>query len=56
LDAVGSGAGASMAIVDAGEGLATPRVILGDDQARPFRRGTFEPQEDLTLVRGMAPG
>ena len=26
-----------------------------DGQARPFGRGSFEPQEDLALVRGMAP-
>ncbi|MBD0282739.1 MAG: hypothetical protein ICV69_11175 [Thermoleophilaceae bacterium] len=72
LDMVGAGAGASVAIMNAGEGLAAqdiagyascfglpmlrPRVLLGDGQARPFRRGSFEPQEDLALVWGMAPG
>ena len=29
---------------------------LTDGQAKPFGRGSFEPQEDLALVRGMAPG
>jgi hypothetical protein len=33
------------------------RTLLTDGQARPFTRGfgDFEPQEDLALVRGMAP-
>jgi hypothetical protein len=72
LEAVGSGAGAAVAIVNGGEGVPAqdiadsagcfglprlrPRILLGDGQARPYRRGTFEPQEDLALVRGMAPG
>jgi kumamolisin len=72
LDAVGTGAGGSVAIVNAGEGaprqdidadgscfglgrLAT-RTLLTDGQAKAFGRGSFEPQEDIGLVRGMAPG
>jgi subtilase family serine protease len=35
-------------------GLRT-RTLLTDGQRRPFGRGTFEPQEDLALLRGMAP-
>lgn len=72
IDAVGTGAGGSVAILNAGEGvtaqdiaedracfglppLAT-RTLLSDGQARPFGRGSFEPEEDLDLVRGAAPG
>ena len=67
-----TGADASVAIVNAGEGIPAPdiaraakcfglpalrtRTLLTDGQARPFGRGSFEPQEDLALVRGMAPG
>jgi pro-kumamolisin-like protein len=70
LDSVGSGG--SAAIVNVGEGLtggdlaanascfgypaAKVRTLLADGQARPFPRDTFEPQEDLALLRGMAPG
>src|SRR5262249_48455687 len=59
-------------IVNVGEGLApqdvisggacfglpgiVQRTLLSDGQSRPFGRGSFEPQEDLALVRGMAPG
>jgi Pro-kumamolisin, activation domain len=72
VDAVGTGAGASVAILNVGEGLTRrdrrtyarcfglrpvrTRTLLTDGQARPFGRGTFEPQEDFALVRGMAPG
>ena len=72
LDSVGTGADASVAIVNAGEGIPAPdiaraakcfglpalptRTFLTDGQARAFGRGSFEPQEDLALVRGMAPG
>jgi kumamolisin len=72
LAAVGTGSGASVAIVNAGEGIPaadiataarcfglgplTTRTLLTDGQARPFGRGSFEPQEDLALARGMAPG
>lgn len=71
LDAVGDGDGAAVAIVNVGEGIARQdiaqngrcfglpglpaRWLLADGQARRFRRGSFEPQEDLALVRGMAP-
>ena len=72
IDAVGTGTGGSVAILNAGEGvtaqdiaedracfglprLAT-RTLLSDGQARPFGRGSFEPEEDLDLVRGAAPG
>ena len=72
LDAVGTGAGASVAYMNVGEGvpasdIATaaacfglpalrPRTLLTDGQSRPFGFGSPEPQEDLALVRGMAPG
>ena len=72
LDSVGTGAGASVAIVNVGEGIPAPdiaraakcfglpalstRTLLTDGQARAFGRGSFEPQEDLALVRGMVPG
>ncbi|MDQ3893841.1 MAG: S53 family peptidase, partial [Actinomycetota bacterium] len=72
VDALGRGSGASLAILNVGEGI-TPRdiadaarcfglpalrtrTLLTDGQSRAFGRGTFEPQEDLALVRGMAPG
>src|SRR5262245_54933353 len=72
VDAAGTGTGASVAILNVGEGLAEQdiregadcfglaalrtRTLLTDGQAKPFGRGSFEPQEDLALVRGMAPG
>jgi subtilase family serine protease len=72
LDAVGTGAGASAAILNAGEGVTTQdiaedrrcfgfpalraRTLLTDGQARPFGRLSFEPQEDLDVLRGAAPG
>jgi kumamolisin len=72
IDAAGSGVGGAAAIVNVGEGIPKAdiaaaaacfglpplrtRTLLADGQARPFGRGTFEPQEDLALVRGMAPG
>jgi subtilase family serine protease len=72
LDTVGTGRGASAAILNAGEGVAAQdigadrgcfglpalrtRTLLTDGQARPFGRGSFEPQEDLDLLRGAAPG
>lgn len=71
IDAIGAGNGAAVAIVNVGEGIAAQdvaenarcfgypaartRTLLADGQRRPFRRGSFEPQEDLALVRGMAP-
>jgi hypothetical protein len=39
-----------------GYGPVMTRTLLTDGQARPFGRASFEPQEDLALVRGMAPG
>ena len=72
LDALGSGAGASVAYMNVGEGIPAadvafaascfglpalrPRTLLTDGQRRPFGRGSPEPQEDLALIRGMAPG
>jgi kumamolisin len=72
IDALGSGAGARVAILNVGEGApaadvaanarcfgypkASVRTLLSDGQARAFGRGLFEAQEDLALVRGMAPG
>ena len=69
---LGSGAGASVAILNFGEGaragdiaanaplLCLSAAALADPAHRrsdgPFGRGTFEPEEDLALVRGMAPG
>ena len=72
LDTLGSGAGASVALMNAGEWVPAsdvrfggdcfglprlrPRVLLTDGQARSFGFGTEEPQLDLAMVRGMAPG
>jgi subtilase family serine protease len=72
LQSLGSGARASVAILNAGEDApasdiaanarcfhypkAKISVLRTDGQTAPFGRGTFEPQEDLALVRGMAPG
>jgi len=72
LDAAGDGAGAVAGILNVGEGLKArdirddarcfglpslaSRTILTDGQARPFGYGSFEPMEDLGLLRGMAPG
>jgi kumamolisin len=66
------GAGARVAILNAGEGAPQrdvdaagacfglpglqTRTLLTDGQSKPFGRGSFEPQEDIALVRGMAPG
>ncbi len=71
LDAVGSGAGGTVAILGDQEGVPPADVaanarcfhfpggrvhaVLTDGQTRPFGRESFEPQEDLALVRGMAP-
>jgi kumamolisin len=72
LGALGSGAGASVAIFNGGEGIPEadihtaascfglpplrPRTLLTDGQVRPFGRGSEEPQLDVGMVRGMAPG
>jgi Pro-kumamolisin, activation domain len=71
LDRVGRGAGGSVAILNVGEGSPArdrdeaarcagtrpprARILRTDGQARPFGRGSFEPQEDFDLVSGMAP-
>jgi kumamolisin len=72
IDALGPARGGSVTILNAGEGVEpqdiaqnrrcyglpplSTRTLLTDGQARPFGRGTFEPQEDLDLVLGSAPG
>jgi kumamolisin len=69
---VPAGTGARVAILNAGEGAPLrdvdaagacfglpglrTRTLLTDGQSKPFGRGSFEPQEDIALVRGMAPG
>lgn len=71
---LGSGAGASVAILNVSEGLTArdiadnarcfgygrlrTRTLKTDGQSRPFENtfASFEPQEDLALARGMAPG
>jgi kumamolisin len=68
---VPAGGGARVAILNAGEGAPQrdidtagacfglpglrTRTLLTDGQSKPFGRGSFEPQEDIALVRGMAP-
>lgn len=71
IDRLGVGAGASVAIFNDAEGVsnrdiadnarcfgypkvATRRLRI-DGQTSPFTEGLFEPQEDLAVVRGMAP-
>jgi subtilase family serine protease len=72
IDRLGGGRGASVAILNVGEGLAGQdiaanarcfgypklqvRTLRSDGQTRVFGRGTFEPEEDLAVVRGIAPG
>jgi subtilase family serine protease len=72
VDVLGTGAGASAALMNVGEGvpasdirfggrcfglpLIRPRILLTDGQARPFGFGSEEPQLDLAMTRGMAPG
>lgn len=72
LGSVGTGSGGSAAILNAGEGVPTedardlascfglaplrPRILRTDGQTKPFGRQSFEPQEDLALMRGIAPG
>jgi kumamolisin len=66
-----AGAGARIALLNVGEGIPAADVAIGgrcfglprlatttlltDGQRRAFGRGSFEPQEDLALARGMAP-
>ncbi len=72
ISSLGNGARASVAILNVGEDAPSgdiaanarcfgyprvrPRTLRTDGQTLPFGRGTFEPEEDLALVRGMAPG
>ncbi len=72
VDRLGNGAGASVAVLNVGEGAPAadiaanatcfdypklrPRTLLSDGQTSTFGRSTFEPQEDLAVVRGVAPG
>ncbi len=72
IDQLGSGTGASVAILNLGEGVSAgdiaenarcfgypkirPRILRSDGQTGPFSQGTFEPEEDLAVVRGIAPG
>jgi subtilase family serine protease len=69
---LGSGRGASVAILNVGEGSMPrdiaanarcfgypklrSRTLLSDGQTHRFGPQSFEPDEDLALVRGMAPG
>ncbi|HEY1716352.1 MAG TPA: hypothetical protein VGG07_25870, partial [Solirubrobacteraceae bacterium] len=72
IDRLGAGAGASVAIFNDAEGVsnrdiadnarcfgyakAATRTLRIDGQTSPFTEGLFEPQEDLAVVRGIAPG
>lgn len=72
ISTLGTGVGSSVAILNVGEDAPPKdiaanarcfgyprlrsRTLRTDGQTLPFGRGTFEPQEDLALVRGMAPG
>ena len=72
ISRLGSGAGASVAILGAGEGVLPAdiaanarcfgyprlraRTLRSDGQKHPFGPQSFEPDEDLALVRGIAPG
>jgi subtilase family serine protease len=72
IDRLGPGNGASVAILNVGEGVSRQdiadnarcfgygtlrtRTLRSDGQSSPFGQGTFEPEEDLALVRGIAPG
>ncbi len=71
VDRLGPGRGATVAIFGVSErpsakdiadnaacfgyGKLRSRTLLTDGQLRPITPGFFEPQEDLALVRGMAP-
>ena len=72
ITGLGNGANASVAILNVGEDATAAdvaanarcfkyprlraRTLRTDGQTLPFGRGTFEPEEDLALMRGMAPG
>jgi kumamolisin len=71
VNRLGNGAGASVAILQLAEGVSAAdisdnarcfgyprlraRTLIADGQSAPITQGLFEPQEDLALVRGMAP-
>ncbi len=71
IDRLGNGRGASVAILNVAEGVSAQdladnarcfgypklatRTLRIDGQQHPFGQGSFEPEEDLALVRGMAP-
>jgi subtilase family serine protease len=71
IDQLGGGSGASVAVLNVGEGVSRQditqnarcfgypqlrsKTLLSDGQTSAFGLGTFEPEEDLALVRGMAP-
>ncbi|HEY3726518.1 MAG TPA: protease pro-enzyme activation domain-containing protein [Solirubrobacteraceae bacterium] len=71
IGALGGGGGSRVAILNVGEDSPgtdiadnarcfgyprlSARTLRTDGQTAPFGRGTFEPDEDLALVRGMAP-
>lgn len=72
IDRLGNGSGATVAILNVAEGLLGPditanarcfgyprlrtRTLRSDGQTSNFGQPTFEPEEDLAVVRGMAPG
>jgi kumamolisin len=72
IDRLGSGAGASIAILNVGEGVLPAdiaddarcfgypklrvRTLRTDGQAHAFGRSTFEPSEDVDVARGITPG
>jgi kumamolisin len=72
IDRLGSGRGASIAILNVGEGVLPAdiadnarcfgygklrvRTLRSDGQTRAFGRSTFEPAEDVDVARGIAPG
>ena len=72
INRLGASNGASVAILNIGEGVLKAdiadnarcfgyptlhaRTLLTDGQGKAFGRSTFEPAEDLDVVRGIAPG
>jgi subtilase family serine protease len=72
IDRLGAGNGASIAILNVGEGVLPAdiaddarcfgypklgvRTLRTDGQAHAFGRSTFEPAEDVDVARGIAPG
>ncbi len=71
IDRLGDGSGASVAILNVAEGLLgqdiaanarcfgyprlRTRTLRSDGQTSDFGQPTFEPEEDLAVIRGMAP-